>query len=148
MLPGAYLMGALQDPLPILVTGPVLFVNAAVLAAVLAVWAGNLDLERGGRGLLAPVMTVSIASGAIVGALWVVLIASGLWDLAFPFPPYHGLLGLGLFIGAAASLAASVYHEALDWDGLDVAVTVMWTAVPPALIVLTLQTACSMQLCA
>lgn len=147
MLPGIFLMGILVDPLPVVAVGPVLFLNGAIFAAVLAIWAANLDRARGGRGMFAPVMTVALASAGIIAGLWVLLVATRLWSLAFPFPPEQGLLGMGLLLGAAVAFAAEAYREPLEWDGLDVAVTMMWTAVPPALIVGLLHAACSVEMC-
>lgn len=148
MLPGVFLMRVLRDPLPVLVGGPLLFVNGAIFAAVLAIWVANLDRARGGRGMFAPVMTVALATAALVAGLWVLLATTGWWALVFPFPPENGLLGLGLLMGAAVALAAEAYREPFDWDGLDVAATVAWTAVPPALIVALLHAACTVDMCA
>ena len=134
MLPGAVVMALLRDPVPTLLAGPVLFLCAAISAGLVSAWAANLA-RPAGRSRLAPIMLVSACGGLLVGVAWVALVASGAWARVFPFPPFFGVLGLGLVVGAAAALATGLLHEALDWDALDVAASVAWAGVPPGLIV-------------
>ena len=138
MLPGAVVMALLRDPLPTLVAGPVLFLSAGVFAALLASWAANLA-RPAGRSRLGPILAVSLGAGLLVGLAGVARVSTGAWARAFPFPPYFGVLGLGLLVGAAAALAAGLYHEDMDWDALDVALSAGWAGVPPALITVLLR---------
>lgn len=138
MLPGAVAMARLTQPLPTLVAGPVLFASAAVFAGLFSAWAANLARPRG-RSRLGSILAVSLGAGLLVALAWVALIATGTWARAFPFPPFFGVLGLGLLVGAAAALATGLYHEPHDWDALDVALSAAWAGVPPGLIVLALR---------
>jgi hypothetical protein len=147
MLPGAFLMVALRDPLPTLAVGPILFLNAAIFAGVASVVVTNLDGRRRDRSLIGRIMTVSLATAGMVAALWVALVWSGTWTLVFPFRPYAGLLGLALVIGSAASLAAQVYREPFEPDVHDLVFLALWAAIPPALVLSLLKFACANDLC-
>lgn len=147
MLPGAFLMAALKDPLPTLAVGPILFANAAILAGVASTVVTNFDGRRRDRGLIGRVMAVSLATGAMVTTLWVGLVWTGAWSLVFPFSPYSGLLGLGLIVGAAAALAAQAYREPFEPDLSDLVILVLWAAIPPTLVLVLLQFACTHELC-
>jgi hypothetical protein len=139
-LPGALVMSQASLVVPPVVAGPALLAGSAIFASLLAAWTANLGLERG-RSRLAPLLLTGLGAGALVALVWVALVASGLWSATFPFPPYFGILGFSLLVGGAVGFVAMARRDTLDWDGVDVIVSLGWAAVPPALILLSVRLA-------
>lgn len=134
-LPGAVVMARATAPLPTIEAGAVLLACSAVTAALLAAWTANLGLDHG-RSLLRPLFASALAVGLLVALLWVLLVASGAWAWIFPFPPFFGVLGCGLVLGACVGFVALRHRGPHDWDALDVAVSLAWAIAPPALVAL------------
>ena len=138
-LPGGVLLARLHDPLPMIVSGAALLGGSAILAALAAAWTANFSLPQG-RSRLLPLLASAISTGFLVAIAWVVLVGSGAWASAFPFPPFFGLLGFCLLQGTFVGFVAMSLREAtFDWDALDVAVSLVWAAVPPGLVVVLLR---------